>query len=121
MIRNKQQKANDVLMDALEMLIEVVKKNQERTETMEEMLQSSALNNTLYCKFVEERFDIDASEIANDFDEWISQFDDDELELLGKEREEIPDSKIDAEVPETLYTIEEIMSELEPPEEGLSK
>ena len=121
MIRSKQQKANDVLMDALELLIEVVKKNQERTETMEEMLQSSALNNTLYCKFVEERFDVDASEIANDFDEWISQFDEEDLELLGKEREEIPDSKIDAEDYEKLYTLDEIMNELNPPEEGLSE
>ena len=50
------------------------------------MLQSSALNNTLYCKFVEERFDVDASEIANDFDEWISQFDEEELEEMYAKR-----------------------------------
>ena len=118
MLKNKQQKTNDILMDTMEVLIKLVKNNQERTEVMEEMLQKAALHNGLYCKFVEDRFDIDATEIAADFDEWVSQFDEEELELLGKEREEILDSKIDAELPETLYTIEEIMSELEPPEEG---
>ena len=122
MIRNKQQKANDVLMDALEMLIEVVKKNQERTEWTEEMLGKSAFRNTLYCKFVEERFDVDAAEIANDFDEWVSQYSEEELDALCDEDElEEAESKNDAEESETLYTLEEIMNELNPPEEGSSK
>jgi|TARA_R110002110_G_scaffold65239_1_gene180125 hypothetical protein len=119
MLKSKQQKANDILIDTMEVLVKLVKNSQDRSEVMEDMLQKSALRNTLYCKFVEDRFDVDASEIANDFDKWISQYSEEELEDFyeGGELGET-DQKIDAEVPGTLYTLDEIMSELEPPEEG---
>tara|TARA_R110002073_G_scaffold4811_1_gene30698 strand:- start:475 stop:840 length:366 start_codon:yes stop_codon:yes gene_type:complete len=119
MLKSKQQKANDILIDTMEVLVKLVKNSQDRSEVMEDMLQKSALRNTLYCKFVEDRFDVDASEIANDFDKWISQYSEEELEGFyeGGELGET-DQKIDAEVPGTLYTLDEIMSELEPPEEG---
>ena len=122
MLKSKQQKANDILIDTMEVLVKLVKNNQERSEVMEDLLQKSALRNTLYCKFVEERFDVDASEIAKDFDKWISQYSEEELDAFyeGGELGDT-DSKIDAEIPEKLYTIEEIMNELNPPEEGLSE
>lgn len=122
MLKSKQQKANDILIDTMEVLVKLVKNNQERSEVMEDLLQKSALRNTLYCKFVEERFDVDASEIAKDFDKWISQYSEEELDAFyeGGELGDT-DSKIDAEIPEKLYTLEEIMNELNPPEEGLSE
>ena len=124
MLRSKEkqlQKANDALMDTLDVMIKVLKKTQGEIEDADNLLEQAEMHSTLYCKFVESRFDVDASEIANDFDQWISQFDEHDLRILGKEQEEIADSKIDAEVPGNLYTLDEIMNELEPPEEGSSK
>ena len=124
MLRSKEkqlQKANEILMDTLDVMLKVLKKTQGEIEYADELLEQAEMRSTLYCKFVESRFDVVASEIANDFDQWISQFDEHDLRILGKEQEEIADSKIDAEVPGNLYTLDEIMNELEPPEEGSSK
>ena len=117
----------EVLIDLLEQMVLVVKESRKEVESSRELIKDLMQHNALYCRFVEERFSVDETEIAADFDEWIGQFSEEELHQFAKDgmpdrdNMESPAEKNDAETPEALYTIDEIMSELEPPEEGSSK
>ena len=117
----------EVLIDLLEQMVLVVKESRKEVESSRELIKDLMQHNALYCRFVEERFSVDETEIAADFDEWIGQFSEEELHQFAKDgmpdrdNMEPPAEKNDAAEPEGLYTIDEIMSELEPPEEGSSK
>ena len=116
------ERKNEILIDIMEQMVMVMKESRKEIESGRQLFKDSLLHNTLYCKFVEERFSIDETEIAADFDEWVDQFSEEELQQFAEEgiAEELtePSEKNDAEVPEALYTIDEIMSALEPPEKG---
>jgi len=115
---------NEILIDILEQMVLVMKESRKEVESSRELIKDLMQHNALYCRFVEERFSVDETEIAADFDEWIEQFSEEELQQFAKDgmpdrdSMEPPSEKNDAEVPEALYTIDEIMSELEPPKEG---
>ena len=112
----------EVLIDLLEQMVLVVKESRKEVESSRELIKDLMQHNALYCRFVEERFSVDETEIAADFDEWIGQFGEEELHQFAKDgmpdrnNMEPPAEKNDAAEPEGLYTIDEIMSELEPPE-----
>ena len=114
----------EVLIDLLEQMVLVVKESRKEVESSRELIKDLMQHNALYCRFVEERFSVDETEIAADFDEWIEQFSEEELQQFAKDgmpdrdNMEPPAEKNDAETPDALYTIDEIMSELEPPKEG---
>lgn len=116
------ERKNDILLDIMEQLVLVMRASRKEIEAGRQLFKDSLLHNTLYCKFVEERLGVDVREISADFDEWVDQFSEEELQQFAEEgiAEELtePSEKNDAEVPEALYTIDEIMSALEPPEEG---
>jgi len=115
---------NEILIDILEQMVLVMKESRKEVESSRELIKDLMQHNALYCRFVEERFSVDETEIAADFDEWIEQFSEEELQQFAKDgmpdrdNMEPPSEKNDAEIPEAFYTIDEIMRELEPPKEG---
>jgi len=118
------ERKNEILIDIMEQMVMVMKESRKEVESSRDFIKDLMQHNTLYCRFVEERFSVDETEIAADFDEWIDQFSEEELEQFAKDgmpdrdSMEPPSEKNDAETPEALYTIDEIMGELNPPEEG---
>ena len=120
------QLANVKLLDAMEVLIKMVKDDQDQIEELQEtvhlaVMEELAMTNVLklHYAYVIDRFGLDPEELEAEYDSWYNQFSEEELNAIRDEEEDPPirDEKIVAEVPQKLYTLDEIMSELNPPEE----
>ena len=110
----------NTLMNALEVLLKEFKSKEDIDNITGEIVKNALDANILYCRFVSEYYDTDVEELAAAFDEWVSQFSEEDItEMCRSNAPSNDDSKIDAEVPEKLYTLEEIMNPFNnPPEEG---
>jgi len=117
--KNLQNQIN-TLMSALEVLLKEFKTKEEADQITEELVRNALDANILYCKFISEYYDVEVEELSAAFDEWVSQFSDEDIaEMCRPDAPSNDDSKIDAETPKKLYTLEEIMNPFNnPPEEG---
>jgi len=111
-------------MQTLAVLIKEFKNKEENDQFTEEILKNALDSNILYCKFVSEYYGTDATQLADAFDEWVSQFSEEEITDIcrpnalvdGNAREQIiEEQKSAAELPNVLYSLDDIMNELNPP------
>ena len=123
---NKANEHNEILMQTLALLLKEFKNKEESDQITEEILKNALDTNILYCKFVSEYYGTDATELADAFDEWVSQFSEEEITEIcrpnalvdGNARERIiEEQKPAAELPNVLYSLDDIMNELNPPKE----
>ena len=107
---------NEILMQTLAILIKEFKNKEESDQFTDELVKDALDSNILYCKFVSEYYGTDATELADAFDEWVSQFSEEEITEMCRPNA-IPDSdqKSAAELPNVLYSLDDIMNELNPP------
>ena len=115
---------NEILMQTLAILIKEFKNKEESDQFTDELVKDALDSNILYCKFVSEYYGTDATELADAFDEWVSQFSEEEITEMcrpnalvdGNAREQIiEEQKSAAELPNVLYSLDDIMNELNPP------
>ena len=123
---NKANEHNEILMQTLALLLKEFKNKEESDQITEEILKNALDTNILYCKFVSEYYGTDATQLADAFDEWVSQFSEEEITEIcrpnalvdGNARERIiEEQKPAAELPNVLYSLDDIMNELNPPKE----
>ena len=116
----KLQNQIDTLMNALEVLLKEFKTKEETDNITGEIVRNALDANILYCRFVSEYYDIEVEELSAAFDEWVVRLSEEDIaEMCRPNAPSNDDSKIDAERPEKLYTLDEIMNPFNnPPEEG---
>lgn len=119
---NEEELQNQIntLMNALEVLLKEFKSKEETDQYWEEIVKNSLDTNILYCRFVSEYCDIGVEELSEAFNDWVVRLSEEDIaEICGSNAPSKNDSKIDAETPEKLYTLEEIMNPYNyPPEDG---
>ena len=117
--KNLQNQIN-TLMSALEVLLKEFKTKEEADQITEELVRNALDANILYCKFISEYYDVEVEELSAAFDEWVVRLSEEDIaEMCRPDAPSNDDSKIDAETPKKLYTLEEIMNPFNnPPEEG---
>ena len=123
---NKANEHNEILMQTLALLLKEFKNKEENEQFTEALVKDALDTNILYCKFVSEYYGTDATQLADAFDEWVSQFSEEEITEIcrpnalvdGNARERIiEEQKPAAELPNVLYSLDDIMNELNPPKE----
>ena len=123
---NKANEHNEILMQTLALLLKEFKNKEENEQFTEALVKDALDTNILYCKFVREYYGTDATQLADAFDEWVSQFSEEEITEIcrpnalvdGNARERIiEEQKPAAELPNVLYSLDDIMNELNPPKE----
>jgi hypothetical protein len=119
----KLQNQIDTLMNALGVLLTEFKNKEETDNITGEIVRNALDANILYCRFVSEYYDIEVEELSAAFDEWVVRLSDEELaEMCRSDAPSNDDSKINAETPKKLYTMNEIMSPFNNlPEEGATE
>ena len=119
----KLQNQINTLMSALEVLLKEFKNKEETDQYWEEIVKNALDANILYCRFVSEYYDIEVEELSAAFDEWVVRLSEEDIaEICRPDAPSDDDSKIDAESPKKLYTLDEIMSPFNnPPEEGATE
>ena len=118
---SKEQQQIETLLNTLDVLLKEFKLKEENDKVVEDLLKQAMDANTLYCRFINEHYQIDTEELAKAFDSWVASYSDEELEEICKEAIEEPkhDPKIDAETPDVLYSLDDLLNELNiEPEEG---
>ena len=123
---NKANEHNEILMQTLALLLKEFKNKEENEQFTEALVKDALDTNILYCKFVSEYYGTDGTQLADAFDEWVSQFSEEEITEIcrpnalvdGNARERIiEEQKPAAELPNVLYSLDDIMNELNPPKE----
>ena len=116
----KLQNQINTLMNALEVLLKEFKSKEETDNITGEIVRNALDANILYCRFVSEYYDIEVEELSAAFDEWVVRLSEEDIaEMCRPDAPSNDDSKIAAETPKKLYTLEEIMNPYNyPPEEG---
>jgi len=119
----KLQSQINTLMNALEVLLKEFKTKEEADQITEEIVRNALDANILYCRFVSEYYDVEVEELSAAFDEWVVRLSEEDIaEMCRPNAPSNDDSKIAAETPEKLYTLEEIMNPFNnPPEEGATE
>ena len=106
-----------LLTETIGVLISCMKTNDKKEELSEELLKQSMDANVLYCRFVSDHYEISSEELSELFDSWLAQFSEEQLEEMCNVADDDP-QKIDAETTDELYSIDEILSELNPNEDN---
>ena len=119
----KLQNQIDTLMSALEVLLKEFKNKEETDNITGEIVRNALDANILYCRFVSEYYDIEVEELSAAFDEWVVRLSEEDIaEMCRPDAPSNDDSKIDADTPDALYTLDEIMNPFNnPPEEGATE
>ena len=119
----KLQNQIDTLMSALEVLVTEFKNKKETDNLTGEIVRNALDANILYCRFVSEYYDIEVEELSAAFDEWVVRLSEEDIaEMYRPDAPSEDDSKIDAETPKKLYTLNEIMNPFnKPPNEGTTE
>ena len=119
----KLQNQIDTLMSALEVLLKEFKNKEETDNITGEIVRNALDANILYCRFVSEYYDIGVEELSAAFDEWVVRLSEEDIaEMYRPDAPSEDDSKIDAETPKKLYTLNEIMNPFnKPPNEGTTE
>ncbi len=110
----------NTLMSTLEVLLKEFKSKEDIDNITGEIVKNALDANILYCKFISEYYDVEVEELSAAFDEWVVRLSEEDIaEMCRPDAPSNDDSKIDAETPEKLYTLDEIMNPFNnPPEEG---
>ena len=119
----KLQNQIDTLMNTLEVLLTEFKNKEETDNITGEIVRNALDANILYCRFVSEYYDIEVEELSAAFDEWVVRLSEEDIaEMCRPDAPSNDDSKIDADTPDALYTLDEIMNPFNnPPEEGATE
>jgi len=124
-VSNEEKLQNQIntLMSALEVLLKEFKNKEETDQYWEEIVKNALDANILYCRFVSEYCDIEVEELSAAFDDWVVRLSEEDIaEMCRPNAPSKDDSKIDAETPKKLYTLDEIMNPFNnPPEEGATE